>query len=356
MYMITIFEFLRFYVVPSLLICLIILVVLMWSKRLIMHNFNKKKQFIIQNTYLFLASLIFEKNNKEKIEEKIAELKSKIPLHKNWCKKIVINEMIRFKKNLKGESSPIIIALYKKLKLHFYSARLVADLRYYQKCEGFYQFQHIDFKPAKKLIKPYLTHPDRIIRSNAYACYLSLVEGKVEQLANIPTKISLLNIIKLMDLLHIKKIKLPKNIDEWLISENKSVVRLGIKTMVFYNYANQEEKITELLNSEDDILRYEAILACRALYFENAETGLISIYLHDNDNNKKEILKSLKVIGGEKSVLFLEQLTLYETNKTLKMYAVDALNSIDKKTAEKLSLNDNDTLRMLNHINDIYIV
>lgn len=99
-----------------------------------MHNFNKK-QFVIQNTYLFLAPLIFEKNNKEKIEEKITELKSKIPLHKNWCRKIVINEMIRFKKNLKGESSPIIIALYKKLELHFYSARLVADLRYYQKWE-----------------------------------------------------------------------------------------------------------------------------------------------------------------------------------------------------------------------------
>jgi hypothetical protein len=354
--MITIFDFLKFYLVPTLLICFVLLVVLMWSKRLILHNFNKKKQLVIQNTDLFLTSLIFEKNNKDKVEEKISELKSKIPFHKNWCKKIVINEMIRFKKNLKGESSPMIIALYKKLKLHFYTAGLVADLRYYQKCEGFYQFQHIDFKPAKKLIKPYLTHPDRIIRSNAYACYLSLVEGKVEQLANIPTKISLLNIIKLMELLHIKKIKLPKNIDGWLVSENKSVIRLGIKIMVFYNYANQEEKIIELLHSEDDTLRVEAIIACRALYFKNAETELISIYLHDNDNNKKEILRALKVIGGEKSEVFLEQLILYETDKTLKMYAVNALNSIDKKIVEKLSLNDNDTLRMLNHINDIYIV
>lgn len=36
---------------------------------------------------------------------------------------------------MKGESSSIIITLYKKLELHFYSARLVADLRYYQKWE-----------------------------------------------------------------------------------------------------------------------------------------------------------------------------------------------------------------------------
>jgi len=354
--MISILEFIKFYLVPSLLSCVIILIVLMWSKRLILHNFNKRKQLVIQNTDLFLTSLIFETNNKEKVEEKIAELKNKIPFNRNWCKKIVINEMIRFKKNLKGESNFIVVELYKKLELHFYSARLVADIRYSQKCEGFYQFQNIDYKPAKKLIKPYLRHRDRIIRSNAYACYLSLVQGKLERIANIPTKISLLNIIKLMELLHVKKIDLPKNIDEWLFSENNSVVRLGIKMMVFFNYANQEEKITELLNSEDSILRHEAILATRELYFKNAETGLISIYLHDNDNNKEEILKSLKEIGGEKSVAFLEQLILYESNKTLKMFALDALNSIDKQTAEKLSLEDDDTLKMLHHINDIYIV
>lgn len=115
-----------------------ILIVLMWSKRLIIHNFNKKT--VCNSKYLSVFSLLnLKKNNKEKIEEKIeekiTELKSKIPLHKNWCKNIVINEMIRFKKKLKGESSSIIIALYKKLELHFYSARLVADLRYYQKWE-----------------------------------------------------------------------------------------------------------------------------------------------------------------------------------------------------------------------------
>ena len=352
----SIFEFVKFYLVPSLLSLVLILTALMWSKRLILHNYNKRKRLVIQSTYLFLTSLIFEKNNKEIVEEKIAELKSKIPLHKNWCKNIVINEMIRFKKNLKGESNSIVIILYKKLNLHFYTARLVADLRYYQKCEGFYQFQHIDFKPAKRLVKPYLMHHDRIIRSNAYACYLSLVQGKLERLSNIPTKISLLNMIKLMELLQIKKIELPKNIDEWLYAENNSVVRLGIKMMVFFNYANQEKKIIELLNSEDSVLRHEAILACRELYFKNAETELITIYLQDNDNNKEEILKSLKEIGGDKSVAFLEQLVLYEANKTLKMLAVNALNSIDKKTIEKLSLEDDDALRMLNHINDAYIV
>lgn len=354
--MITFHEVLKFYIVPSLLICLSILVIIIWSRRLALYNFNKKKQLIIQNVDLFFTSLIFETNEKGKFDEKIAALRSSIPLHKNWCKKIVINEMIRFKKNLKGESSAIVVSVYKKLNLHLYSARLVADYRYYQKCEGFYQFQHIDFKPAKKLIKPYIKHPDRIIRSNAYTCYLSLVEGRLEQIANIPTKISLLNIIKLMELLHIKKIKLPKNIDKWLVSENKSMVRLGIKIMVFYNYAHQEEKITALLNSDDPILRYEAILACRYLYFQNAEAGLIAIYPHDNDTNKNEILTSLKVIGKTKSVAFLEQLVLCETNKDLKLHALNALNSLDKSIAEKLSLEDNDTLRMLHHINDPFII
>lgn len=94
--MITLFEFLSCSLTS---ICVVILIVLMWSKRLIIHNFNKKT--VCNSKYLSVFSLLnLKKNNKEKIEEKITELKSKISLHKNWCKNIVINEMIRFKKKI----------------------------------------------------------------------------------------------------------------------------------------------------------------------------------------------------------------------------------------------------------------
>lgn len=348
--------YIHHYLVPALTLGLFLIILLISTKRYVFYNYDRKKQAVIKQTDLFLTSLIFISKDEIKVNEKIELLKTQIPFHRTWCKQVVINEMIKFKKTLRGESSQIVIELYKKLELHLYSATLVTKYRYSQKCEGFYQLQHIDYKPARKLVKPYLTHKNKIIRSNAYACYLSLSQGKLERLASIPTEISLLNIIKLMNLLHEKKISIPDNLDEWLYSSNNSVIRMGIKIMVFYNYRAQGEKIISLLNSDDPILRYEAVIACRELFLTDSESVLISLFFHESDASRKEIIRSLKVIGAAKSVAFLKQFITYETESKLKLLAVDTLNYIDFDAMKELASQNEDTQRMLNHVNDPYIV
>ncbi|MBK0370017.1 HEAT repeat domain-containing protein [Flavobacterium agrisoli] len=348
--------YIKHYFLPILVFGLVLLMAFIAFKRYLFSFHNKKKQHVTERIHSFLTSLIFISKNEIKVNEQIVLLKNQIPFHKNWCKKMLINEMIWFKENLKGDASLIVIELYKKLDLHLFSIKLLTNFRFFQKLEGLYQLQHIDYKPAKKVVKPYLKHKNDIIRSNAYACYLSLSEGKVEQLATIPREISLLNIIKLMELLHEKKIIIPTNIDEWLYSPNKSVVRLGIKTMVFYNYKNQEDMIVTLLHSEEEIVRSEAILACKELFIPQSENPLISLYLHESDKNRKEILRALKQIGSEKTIAFLKQLILYETNSVLKLLAVDTLQSLSPETMTEVSILNPDAKKILEHVTDIYIV
>ena len=85
----------------------------------------------------------------------------------------------------------------------------------------------------------------------------------MESFNELPSTISHLYTIKMMDLLHEKKFPIPKNIDKWIETNNNSITKLGLKIMAFYNYRNKVSEIIALLQNEDDSLIKEAVIAIR---------------------------------------------------------------------------------------------
>ena len=68
-----------------------------------------------------------------------------------------------------------------------------------------------------------------------------------------------------------------------------------------------------------------------------------------------EIIDTLKVIGDEDIVPFLEHEIQIQTDKDLKLKAVDCLNEINKSALDKLSAADYDTMNMTKHVREIYL-
>ena len=188
---------------------------------------------------------------------------------------MVINDMIRFKQNLKGKAAEHVNYFYQVLKLNTYSAGLIRNFRNYNKCEGFYHYQALDYKEGMPLIKPYLKHSNIIIQSNANMAYISLSKNIMESFKEFPAKISFLNSIKIMDIFHEKKVPMPKNIDEWIATNNNSVTRLGLKTMVYYNYRNRSKEIIALLQKEDDVFESD-------LNSDSTLTNLVFFIMRDD--------------------------------------------------------------------------
>ncbi|WP_431244831.1 hypothetical protein ACQ9BO_11645 [Flavobacterium sp. P21] len=171
------------------------------------------------------------------------------------------------KSNLKGKTAKNILSIYKQLELNRYSARLIRDFRKYKKCIGFYHFQALGYTPGIMMIKKYLLHPNKIIMSNANIAFLALSKGNWLALDKIPLKVSRITTIKVMDVLHSENIPMPKDIDLWIHSKNKAILKLAVMTMVFYNYRNKSAEIIKLLNHEHKALRTDVIIAIRELFY-----------------------------------------------------------------------------------------
>lgn len=268
---------------------------------------------------------------------------------------MLIEDMIRMKSNLKGKTAKNILLIYKQLNLNHYSARLIRDFRNYKKCLGFYHFQSLGYKPGISLIKKFLTHPDKIIRSNANIAYLALSKGDWQALDKIPIKVSMITTIKVMDVLHSEKIPMPTALDNWIESKNKAILKLAIMTMVFYNYRNKGTEIIKLLKHEHKSLRKDVIIAIRELYLDAAEEDLLSIYPNETLEMQLEILETLAVIGSEKTIAFINSKIKTEEVKDLKLKMVFCYNNLDSKGIDLLGNQDFDTQKMINHIRQLQL-
>lgn len=343
------FSYIKFYAIPFFLFASLFLMLVLILKRIHYQYTLPYRHMIIRKSEIFLTEITLSKPDKNTLKYKIAKFKSEIPIHKTWCKNMLVEDMIRMKSNLKGKASKNILLIYKQLHLNHYSASLIRDFRKYKKREGIYHFQALDYKPGVSLIKKYLFHPNKIIRSNANIAYLLLSRGDWQAINKIPVKVSIITTIKVMDVLHSQKIPIPPEIDLWIKSDNPTILKLAVMTMVFYNYTNQSAEIIKLLHHENKSLQIDIIIAIRELYLYEAEDELLALYATEKIETQLEILETLAALGSEKTIAFLSSNILKEEIKDLKLKMVYCLNTIDPIMLDTLGTLDPDAQKMINH-------
>ncbi|PZD79471.1 HEAT repeat domain-containing protein [Mesonia sp. K7] len=355
-------EITRFYVVPILLFFFFGFFVLLILARFF-YNVRKKRIENAENK--IIAFLIDNFTSGYSIEEIIANSKTfikTIPFRRSWCKDAFIKELIILKNDLTNVDNEVL-QLYKALELHKRSIKLINYYNVYNKRLGFFHFQELEYHEGLKYVTPYLkTGKMRLssnrrkqkIISNAYITYLSLTNKPIDFFVNFPFKVLEADVHKIIDVLHHNKTKIPRNIEEWLKSKNDSIVRIGLKIMVYHNYNASPKLIINLFNAENKMVRLEAINSVAELYMVEAEEPLLELFTKETSNrNKKGISRALAIIGSEKTVnQFAEIITLDKTlNKELKLYMIKTIEEIDDNY---FSLNqevfDSEIILMRKHI------
>jgi hypothetical protein len=186
--------------------------------------------------------------------------------------------------------------------------------------------------------------------------YLYLTTEPFDLLIDYPFSLTSVNEFKVIDVFYTKKEPMPKNIDQWLERANESVVILGIKVMVFYNYTGGEEKILQLINHPHPRIRKEAILAVRELFIMDAENILQKQFCKEEKLLRIEIVKSLAVIGGESTLNFiLKNLTLKSVSGDVKMELLKCLKAIDSSCYNTNFMIDLEVDKMKLHLDAAYL-
>jgi len=347
-----VYHFIRIVLPLLILLCLLlmsILVVNRYKYDVFKPKFDATKNEI-EN---FLTSMIFSQFDKTLHQTEIEQFKKVIPIEKSWCKKMLLNEIIFLKLNLKGEVTQKFHFIYEQFDLFRYTQKLLKSRRFYLKCLGLYQLESLEYKKGSDYITPLLNHKNVHIRSRAFLSLISLKPNKLESLIDFSHQITIAEEINIMDILHHKKTKMPTNLHQWIISENVSIIKLGIKLMMFYNYTNENENIVQLLKHSDRTVRYEAILAINFLYIIEAEAELIAQFDNEDTQNKLEIFNTLSTIGATQSEDFIAQLLENKTNEDIKLDAVYCLNRINSNYFENHFLDNEDVKKMVKHVKTI---
>ena len=344
--------FIRF-ILPILIIGCVLLIIVLIINRYRYDSFSPRFDATKNEIDIFLTNLIFSPFDETLHHTEIEQFKKAIPFEKNWCKKLLLNEIIFLKQNLKGEVTNKFHYIYEKFDLFRYTRKLLKSRRFYLKCLGLFQLESLDYKKGKHYITPLLNHKNRDIKSRAFLALIALSPNKLESLIDFSHEITIAEEINIMDILHHKKTKMPANLKDWIVSDNATIIKLGIKLMIFYNYTNENKNIVNLLHHNDKTVRHEVILAIDSLYIVEAETELIKHFNYEDTENKLGIFNTLSKIGTTASEKFIAQLLENKTDENIKLDAVYCLYKINRNYFDSHFLDNEDVQKMFKHVKAI---
>lgn len=341
--------------VPIMVLTFLTFVVILIVNRLSYEIFKFRIKLAKAKIDIFLTSLIFSPLDEIDFAIAINNFKQRVPFDKNWCKEIILNEIINLNQNLKGDVKKSIHFIYEQFNLFDYSLQFLKRKEWYIKSLGIYHFQALGYTKGESYVRPYLTSKNKILSSNAYIALIALTSDKLDFLCDYPNPISLTSEIKIMDILHSRKPTAPTNLKDWINSKNPSIAKLGIKFMVYYNNTSYTKEIIKLLRSEHKSIRKEVIIAARDLFIEDAEQILINQFQQEDKKNKIEILNTLAAIGTEISEKYIGSILVGIADTDIKLTAVYSLNAIRNNYFDTSFKDNQEIIKMVKHVKSPYI-
>jgi hypothetical protein len=355
------YDFFKYFAIPFLLLIILTLILL-----LIINRYNFEKFLIPKNEIEikidgFLTEIIFSNYDAKHIKEKINLFKEEIPFKRKWCRDLIINKIITIKQNIYNINPNQLLLIYKYFGFQDYSKKLIRNRKWHRKTLGIYHYQMLDYKIKKGYIKPYINSKNKFLKSNALIALISLSDEKFEFLKNYQEKISRADELKILDIIYQNKSHLPKKINRWLHNENSSIVILAIKLMVQYRKTLKTSQISFLLSCADAMIRKETLLAIRELIITDSNDILINHYANETDKrNKISTLKTLGIIGNDKTKDYVSTLLLEEKDLEIKFEIINCINKIDYAFFKNYKIEDeieNDIInRIVLHVNNPYLI
>lgn len=345
------------YVMVFLIMSLIIVIFQLLFTRTRRNFLENKKKLVQFRINGLLSELIFSDYRSERdFDERINEFKLKVPLEKDWCKDLLIQNIIDLDKNFKGHSKDQLLSIFFKLGLYNYTERLVNSNAWYLKTKGIYYWKELNYVGATKKIYPLIFHTNPNIRSAALIAYISLSEvNPLEVLEKYGDSITYVEALNLMEVIKRKKVKKPGNLVNWLKFDEDTKLIFALKLVAHYNDLQSASSVVRVLSSSNSKVRLEAIKCIGKLYFHNAEPDLISMFFHEPEENQIEIIRALKEIGGQESIEFLHHILCLNKNSEIKINAMYALKSLDSGFTGQEIQNNKELELVRRHVENPYL-
>lgn len=246
---------------------------------------------------------------------------------KPWVQQMIIDILIQYRKNFRGEVGDLLRKLYIDMELQADSFEKMKSLKWDCKIKGVMELTQMNIAISDVTILPLTNSSNPSLRSAARNAYIQLSKNEPFKFFDIATELLLpwdqLDMFKIITTT--KDIAIP-NFSRWVsYSKNKSIVSFCLKLIAHYDQQSALPSVMELLDSTDHDFRADAINCLGKLSAEIAEEKLVRIYPSQPLNCQLEILKALGRIGSGKYLEFLKLEFQYSTNFNIRMSAARSI-------------------------------
>ncbi len=242
-------------------------------------------------------------------------------------RQVLIDVLIRYRKNFRGEVGDLLRKLYIDMNLLDDSFKKLNTFKWESKIKGLVELTNMDIPISDSTLLPLTNSSNPTLRAASRNAYIQLSKNEPFKFFDIATEPLLpwdqLEMFKIITTS--KDITIP-NFSRWVsYSNNKSIVTFCMKLIVHYDQRTAIPAVMELLNNKDHYFRASAINCLGKLSAEQAEEKLATIYNSQPLICQIEILKAFGRIASGRQLEFLKHEFLYSYNFDIQMNAARSI-------------------------------
>lgn len=290
-----------------LVIILILLGVIMGSR--IYKTQRENKRILLRKKYQpVFTRILFESDealNDEEVYKLFEETDLKIPYHRE----IINDEIIHLHSNFTGDAALRLEKLFVQLLFHEDSIRRLKSTQWHLVAKSMRELALMNVREAHPILAKFLNSKNEILRMEARVAMMKLSETEPLSFLSKETE-PLTDWDKANIHAMLTRMESPviPDFSIWLNSPNKTVIHFCIMMIGYYRQQESADVLVRILNHEDEIIRLAVVRALRDLNARSSEESLITLYPLETSEIQFEILKTLEVIGREKSTFLLEKI------------------------------------------------
>jgi hypothetical protein len=252
-------------------------------------------------------------------------------------RRVLIDEIMNFSKNLYGEAKEKLRSLYMEMKLYEDSLRYIRSRSWNIKARGIRQLSQMNFTDAASLIKKNLNSRNEILRFEAQLAYVMISPDEpFFFLDNMKKKFPLWNQLNLHMFVYLNRLKTPE-FSHWLSSDKSFVKVFALRMIGLLRQHKAFGDVVLNLNSENKQIKQSAIIALGRLGLGEGAIYLRNIYNQETDENKQLILRALQNLPDESNIQFLGDILKHADN-AIRIEAAKGLAYIGEMGRNKLQM------------------
>jgi hypothetical protein len=242
-------------------------------------------------------------------------------------RQVLIDVLIRYRKNFRGEVGDLLRKLYIDMNLLDDSFKKLNTFKWETKIKALSELTNMDIPISDSTLLPLTNSRNPTLRAASRNAYIQLSKNEPFKFFDIATEPILpwdqLEMFKIITTS--KDITIP-NFSRWVsYSNNKSIVTFCLKLIVHYDQRTAIPAVMELLSTKDHYFRAHAINCLGKLSAEDAEEKFITIYNSQPVNCQLEILEALGLIASGRHLDFLKNEFIHSFNFDIQMRAARSI-------------------------------